>query len=346
NGVTGPVTIPDTPLLNPSGAYAYGAWIRTADDAGFILKKGDHFVLKGDQAGGLFFGANEHASSTPIYDSAFHYVAVTFTPKTASTTSATRILYIDGTQFASIAASSSPKATTDPLTFGAGKDGADTWQGILDEVGIWSRALSQKEIQDITGAQSAGTCNTFRVTTSQLTLTEGNDADEFVLFVGAPKATFRVLSGDLPLGMSLTSDGRLIGRPTKPGTYIITIEATTVPDAPTSSLFDSVILAVNNFFGIQGAQAVGPGLPLIDIRDLRIQIDPTVSVPDEPFIFPSCAAVPDTLAGWWRAESSGRNELRPGSDAHLIGEATTTSGSVGNAFHVGSGSRIDFGNGP
>jgi hypothetical protein len=42
---------------------------------------------------------------------------------------------------------------------------------------------------------------------------------------GAPPATVTQISGELPPGLTLSSDGTLVGTPTQAGTYEFTVEA-------------------------------------------------------------------------------------------------------------------------
>jgi hypothetical protein len=76
-----------------------------------------------------------------------------------------------------------------------------------------------------------------QVSVNPLTLPEGNlgVGYDFTLWAGGTQApyTFTVLEGSLPPGLSLDTNGRLHGSPTKQGFFIFTVMATDAnPDFP------------------------------------------------------------------------------------------------------------------
>jgi hypothetical protein len=88
---------------------------------------------------------------------AWHYVGII-------STAGTYTFYIDGSVDSTGSTNITPVVTgTAPLTFGAGgtSDGAnETMQGNIDEVGVWSKALSTQEISDLYNSGSGQTmCN-------------------------------------------------------------------------------------------------------------------------------------------------------------------------------------------
>ncbi len=68
-------------------------------------------------------------------------------------------VYVNGVQQGSVAQSGPIDAVTDPIVIGRNVVvPSDAWQGLIDEVELFSRALSQSEIQSIVEAGSAGKC--------------------------------------------------------------------------------------------------------------------------------------------------------------------------------------------
>jgi hypothetical protein len=92
-------------------------------------------------------------SSRSITDTNFHHVAVT---KSGSTV----ILYLDG--LAEAVGPYDPGFVFDgPMAIGArGSDLANSFLGLIDEMSIFNRALSNAEVQAIYRAASAGKCLT------------------------------------------------------------------------------------------------------------------------------------------------------------------------------------------
>src|SRR2546430_1642376 len=75
---------------------------------------------------------------------------------------ATRFVYINGTLVSSatcVGANSTIAVNTAPLLFGAwGGRTNSAWKGVLDEMTIYNRAISARDIQDIVLSGSAGKC--------------------------------------------------------------------------------------------------------------------------------------------------------------------------------------------
>ncbi len=123
------------------------------------------FTLQLSPDGTLVFATDETSSrrplelrvpASPLLDGSFHHVAATWSTTTAS-------VYLDGSLIATVASQGgtlNPTAST-PLRIGAegGAGGASfPMSGAIDEVALWSRALSASEIRDIVVAGSTGLC--------------------------------------------------------------------------------------------------------------------------------------------------------------------------------------------
>jgi sialidase-1 len=115
--------------------------------------------------GTLVFATDETSSRRPLelrvsasalFDGSFHHVAATWSTTTVS-------VYLDGSLAATAASQGgtlNPTPST-PLRIGAegGGSGASfPMNGAIDEVALWSRALTATEIRDIVGAGSTGLC--------------------------------------------------------------------------------------------------------------------------------------------------------------------------------------------
>src|SRR5207244_2453265 len=115
--------------------------------------------------GGLAFDVNiggalvrSPFSSISVFDGNWHHVAGTYNGSFVR-------LYVDGVQVGSGTAASGPikynLPTTNDLTFGRFNGTCVLgYSGLLDEIEIFSRALTPAEIQSIFNADSAGKCRT------------------------------------------------------------------------------------------------------------------------------------------------------------------------------------------
>ncbi len=178
NGTSDYIEIPNSPSISITGAITIDAWIQPTAVTGqgrAIVSKYDsgagqfsyNFII--DTDGNLVFrvynGTNPDfrgvKTSTPLTANVFTHVAATFDPVTQDIK-----IYVNGqdTNAALEATSSSLPGindTTTPVWIGTYKEGASLiafFQGIIDEVELFNRALSQSEIQAISDAGSAGKC--------------------------------------------------------------------------------------------------------------------------------------------------------------------------------------------
>ncbi|MFI5165269.1 MAG: LamG-like jellyroll fold domain-containing protein [Thermoanaerobaculales bacterium] len=187
NGTSDFVQVPNAPNLNfGAGSLSIDAWIQTSSRTGFmpIVDKeiagptdfpyGYVFYVNNGYLGfsmGNDINATSHASigaddtTKFLADSSWHHVAITVQRNPASATGGT--LFIDGfplptpfstTPFAGLAADN----TGDLILGSRNRLGrlpvSDFFNGRIDEVEIFNRALTQTEVRDIYRAGSKGKC--------------------------------------------------------------------------------------------------------------------------------------------------------------------------------------------
>jgi hypothetical protein len=149
NGGSGDqVIVPDSPTLNPRNAISISAWFNAIDWNGNrrIVQKGDNdnqYRLLAE--GGVFkFDLSGVGTLTMPLPSTgtWHQVVATYDGSMMR-------IYLDGTLRASQAASGLINVTSNPLNIGtkvAGATAGDHFNGVLDEVKIYNRALTQDEV--------------------------------------------------------------------------------------------------------------------------------------------------------------------------------------------------------
>ena len=163
-------TLETTLIVSYATGATFDAWIKTSVDSGMVMSGGGGGTL--DSGMGLFveFGAvlslfgtkgisgdtNFVIGAFPISDGAFHHVAGTWT---GDTTVDGVKLYVDGNLVAEGTADVAITTDSRPLHIGAHTTIAHRkFIGLIDEVEVFSRALSATEIQAIYDAGIAGKC--------------------------------------------------------------------------------------------------------------------------------------------------------------------------------------------
>jgi len=148
NGTSGLVTIPDTASLRLTNAMTLEAWVFPTSHAGswrdVIYKGNDNYFLEGQSSqngapavGGTF---GQTFGTGPLVLNTWTHLAVTYDR-------ATLRLYINGVQISSVARTASIATSTNPLQIGGDSIYGQYFQGTIDEVRVYNRALSQTEIQ-------------------------------------------------------------------------------------------------------------------------------------------------------------------------------------------------------
>jgi Concanavalin A-like lectin/glucanases superfamily/Galactose oxidase-like, Early set domain/Bacterial Ig domain len=153
NGISDIVRIPASSSLNVSSAMTLEAWIKpTTAQSGWrtiMQREVDAYFLNASNSngpllpsgGGTFNGTGAYVSGTtanPV--NAWTHVALTYD-------GAMLRLYVNGALAASQAQTGSIQTTSNPLWIGGNSPYGEYFQGIIDEVRVYNRALSQAEIQ-------------------------------------------------------------------------------------------------------------------------------------------------------------------------------------------------------
>ncbi len=210
NRGNGCVQLPENlyPLPN-AGPFSIELWFETTN-GGVILEEQNGAPFDGVPNGWvpeLYVGTDGHlysqlfwdgvfavlGSGAPVNDGAFHHTAVTYD-------GANEALYLDGAEVASEALAYSTYTTNFYCQLGAGytqgwpnaADGWNSFVGIIDEVTLYSNALTASQVFSIYNASSGGKCNSAaRALISAVPLlSQGNIQ---ITVTGAPGAEFRVL---------------------------------------------------------------------------------------------------------------------------------------------------------
>ncbi|MDF1539908.1 MAG: AGE family epimerase/isomerase [Candidatus Thorarchaeota archaeon] len=144
------VLVPTAASLNPTDAITIMAWIKADDWVGNrrILQKGTDDQYQLIDEGGLQFGLAgvvDGGISTPLPSTrAWHHVA-------GSYDGAYMKIYVDGLEMGSESASGSIATSSKDLAIGnkPGSVGSlDRFKGVIDEVRVYNRSLSNQEIYD------------------------------------------------------------------------------------------------------------------------------------------------------------------------------------------------------
>ena len=153
NGVNNVVQVPASASLNVTSAMTLEAWIfPTASQGGWrtiMQRQADAYFLNASNSsgplrpsgGGTIGSGLDYVSGTtanPV--NAWTHVALTYD-------GAMLRLYVNGVQAASEAKTGSIQTTTNPLWIGGNTPYGEYFQGVIDEIRIYNRALSAAEIQ-------------------------------------------------------------------------------------------------------------------------------------------------------------------------------------------------------
>jgi autotransporter-associated beta strand protein len=132
--------------------YAYqgdGGWV--SGNTAFYLNQGN--TTSGTRAGAVRWGGGWLTGNAALNDNNWHFVAI-------SVNSGAKTIYVDGRVDASFPASTWPNASTGSQVWIGGTadtgDGVAAMNGLIDEVFIFSRALSLAEVQTLMNNQPLG----------------------------------------------------------------------------------------------------------------------------------------------------------------------------------------------
>jgi Concanavalin A-like lectin/glucanases superfamily/HYR domain len=204
DGTTAYVSAPDAPKINfGTGDFSIDAWIKTSNANGVqvIVDKrvGNNvttftgyslFTFNGNLGAQLADGtALNFVSVTNVADGAFHHVAVTVVRNSATGGN----LYVDGVSVLTFDPTVRPGSLTNNAELRIGRNSPNTildtfFNGLIDEVELFNRALSAAEVQAIFNAGSQGKCPC--TITCPANITKSNDPNQCGAVVTYPAPTF------------------------------------------------------------------------------------------------------------------------------------------------------------
>jgi hypothetical protein len=149
NGTSALVSVPNSPLLQLRTVMTLEAWINPSRLTGIwrdvIYKGNDNYYLEADSTSakpalGGTFGGSPHFGREPLRSNTWTHLAGTYD-------GATLRLYANGAQVSSRAQTGPIAISTNPLQIGGDSTYGQYFQGTIDEVRVYNRALSAAEIQ-------------------------------------------------------------------------------------------------------------------------------------------------------------------------------------------------------
>jgi hypothetical protein len=326
DGSSGYVTIPASASLNvgTNGGLTVEGWIKPASaTANEVLAEwnsggplGVHLWISqpapfGGGSGSIYVNLVDttgafHTLTTSgglLNADGFQHVALTY-----DKTSGATCLYYNGALAASQSLGSFTPRTSLVLNLGERPGSASNrYHGLMDEVSLYSRALSAAEIQAIYNADSTGKCPlgvapTILTQPTNQTVLAGSDATFIATATGTAPLRYQWrLSGTNIAGATGASLTLSNVQPAQAGIY--TLRVTNVCGSATSS---NAVLTVN--------QA------------------------------PSCVTPPAGLVSWWRAEANALDQAGT-NNGMFVGNTAYGAGRVGQAFVFdGSGDGVAVGN--
>ena len=164
NGSTSFVSVPDAPSLDLTSAGTIEAWVRIGapNQWNAVLAKGNanndpahNYAIEIDDLNRVrcILGNGSSAatliSNTTLSPGTFHHLGCTWNGSTIS-------LYLNGALSASTAQTLTPAGNTSPLYIGQFGGNSDRFNGVIDEVRIYNRALTLTQIQQDMNAPIGG----------------------------------------------------------------------------------------------------------------------------------------------------------------------------------------------
>lgn len=150
DGIDDDLIVPDSPSLNPSDGITIAVWVKSLDTTqSYILLKHHQYVMAGHQAYPLDMGLYINgtfqfvSSNINVFDDVWHFIAGTWDGDTGEMK-----LYVDGVEVDSNNATGNLDTGSYDLRMASGLFENRNFM-TLDEVHIYSRALSQSEIQSL-----------------------------------------------------------------------------------------------------------------------------------------------------------------------------------------------------
>jgi len=142
------ITVPSSTSLNPANFISIAAWVKTNNSTQrYVTTNGQYYLAIGVNAGdGKFslytgLGPGWVYSNSVISDGKWHHIVATYDGSHMS-------LFLDGVADNTPVAATGAMAAGSTLYIGA-RSGSWEWNGNLDEVAIWNRALHADEIKQL-----------------------------------------------------------------------------------------------------------------------------------------------------------------------------------------------------
>jgi hypothetical protein len=300
NGVDGWIEIPDDPSLNfsPTSPMSIELWafpVVQQSIAHFVGKRDPscgssfEYQLGVDPNAGLFFNGSSGGgvfTGQQLPLNTWTHLAATFDGNNFT-------FYTNGVLAGSGTGTLGP-ANNDSLAIGT-SGGCPFFQGLIDEMSLYNRALSQTEIQSIYLAQQAGKCST---PTAPYIITQPMDQ--------APAADSEIMLS-------------VLGAGTYPLSYQWSYNGTNLTGATNASLiFSNIQLQASGVYQVSVSNDFGQAL-----SDAA-----TVSV-----FSPVCTASPPGLVSWWAGEGNGNDNMGT-NNGSLVNGVGFKPGVVGQAFRM------------
>ncbi len=239
NGSSSRVTIPDSASLDLSTGMTLEAWVKpNAALSGWqdVVYKGDdrYYLMGSSNTNVPDVGATSTTAHTNLYAKSalatgtWAHLAATFDGTTLN-------FYINGTLVASNTWSGTLSTSTNPLTIGSDSIYGQFFNGVIDEVRVYNRALSQTEVQTDMNTAVAGGSGTqpsvsVAVSPTTATLASGG-TQQFTASVSGSTNTAVTWSASAG---SISSTG-LFTAPSVTSSTTVTVKATSQADTTKSA---------------------------------------------------------------------------------------------------------------
>ena len=226
-----------------------------------------------------------------IQTNMFQHVALTYDKTTGNA-----VLYCNGAVVAAANLGIFTPKTTSNLLFGHRGATGETFPGILDDISLYNRVLTQNEIQSIYNASSAGKC-----------------------FIPAPPAIVNQPANQTVfVGQSAVFSVTVTGTP--PFNYQWRSNSVGIPGATSATLvLNNVQLNQNgSFYSVTVANEGG----VTNSANALLTVNQ-----------PTCVTPPAGLVSWWRGESNAVDAV-DGNNGTLQGSVGFAAGEVGRAFRL------------
>jgi hypothetical protein len=311
NGIDQVVQVPDSPSLNPTNGLTLEGWIYaqafSSSDAVSLAGKDNPYSYRQYLLGmaqvsnnwvfrahvGLPGGVTLVNGATPLQTQTWYHVAMTYD-------GASLRLYVNGTLDTSLPATGAIVTSSVPLLIGGSVPGPWNFNGRIDELSLYGRALSLLEIQAIHTAGGAGKCRgglpplIMSQPTGQ-TVSVGGTANFSVGATGTAPLSYQWLfNGTNLVGQTGSSLVLTNIQPANGGNYSVLV-SNGVSSVRSSNALLTVLLSTNN-----------------------------------------CVPAPSGLVSWWRGEGNANDSIG-NNNGTVMNSVYFEPGKVGQCFHFVSG---------